>query len=70
MRGGILGCRFVVVTRFMGVFFRDFFVGEEVVVEFCGVFLLKNKGDIEVIRMINFGILKEGGSKNMVIWIE
>uniref|UniRef100_A0A8C4MV14 RNA helicase Mov10l1 n=1 Tax=Equus asinus asinus TaxID=83772 RepID=A0A8C4MV14_EQUAS len=38
--------------------------------ESCGALLLKNKGDIEVTRMTNFGTLKEGGSKNMVIWIE
>ncbi|XP_029420226.1 RNA helicase Mov10l1 isoform X2 [Nannospalax galili] len=32
--------------------------------------LLKNKGDVEVTRMTNFGTLKEGESKTMVIWIE
>lgn len=32
--------------------------------------LLKNKGDVEVTRMTNFGTLKEGESKNMVILIE
>ncbi|XP_023590289.1 RNA helicase Mov10l1 [Trichechus manatus latirostris] len=36
----------------------------------CGTLLLKNKGDVEVTRMTNFGTLKEGGSKNMVVWIE
>uniref|UniRef100_A0A8C4MZY7 RNA helicase Mov10l1 n=1 Tax=Equus asinus asinus TaxID=83772 RepID=A0A8C4MZY7_EQUAS len=54
-RGGTLGCRPAAVTRSMGS---------------CGALLLKNKGDIEVTRMTNFGTLKEGGSKNMVIWIE
>ncbi|XP_054998768.1 RNA helicase Mov10l1 [Sorex araneus] len=38
--------------------------------EICGALLLKNKGDIEVTRTTNFGTLNEGGSKNMVIWIE
>ncbi|KAH0520669.1 putative RNA helicase SDE3 [Microtus ochrogaster] len=35
-----------------------------------GALLLKNKGDIEVTRTTNFGTLKEGESKAMVIWIE
>lgn len=38
--------------------------------EACGAHLLENKGDIEVTKMTNFGMLKEGGSKSMVIWIE
>ncbi|XP_007454145.1 PREDICTED: putative helicase Mov10l1 [Lipotes vexillifer] len=38
--------------------------------EACGALLLKNKGDIEVTRMTNFGTLKEGESKTVVIWIE
>ncbi|OWK03837.1 hypothetical protein Celaphus_00013635 [Cervus elaphus hippelaphus] len=38
--------------------------------EACGALLLKNKGDIEVTRMTDFGTLKEGESKNMVICIE
>ncbi|XP_045671475.1 RNA helicase Mov10l1 [Ursus americanus] len=38
--------------------------------ESCGALLLKNKGDVEVTRMTNFGTLKEGGSRNMVIWME
>ncbi|XP_039091687.1 RNA helicase Mov10l1 isoform X2 [Hyaena hyaena] len=49
---------------------RDSSAFEETADEFCGALLLKNKGDIEVTRMTNFGTLKEGGSKNMVIWIE
>uniref|UniRef100_A0A5F8GIG6 RNA helicase Mov10l1 n=1 Tax=Monodelphis domestica TaxID=13616 RepID=A0A5F8GIG6_MONDO len=36
----------------------------------CGTLLLKNKGGLEVTKMTNFGTLKEGESKNMVIWIE
>ncbi|XP_058529794.1 RNA helicase Mov10l1 isoform X3 [Ochotona princeps] len=32
--------------------------------------LLKNKGGLEVTRMTNFGTLKEGASKSLVIWIE
>ncbi|KAK2500261.1 hypothetical protein MC885_018589 [Smutsia gigantea] len=36
----------------------------------CGALLLKNKGDVEVTRMTDFGTLTEGGSKNMVICIE
>eukprot|EP00069_Balaena_mysticetus_P000571 bmy_14630T0 len=43
---------------------------EETADEACGALLLKNKGDIEVTRMTNFGTLKEGESKNVVIWIE
>ncbi|XP_073937892.1 RNA helicase Mov10l1 [Castor canadensis] len=38
--------------------------------ESYGTLLLKNKGDIEVTRMTNFGTLKEGRSKTVVIWIE
>ncbi|XP_074083326.1 RNA helicase Mov10l1 isoform X1 [Macrotis lagotis] len=38
--------------------------------ETCGTELLKNKGGLEVTKMTNFGTLKEGESKNMVIWIE
>ncbi|XP_062057886.1 RNA helicase Mov10l1 [Lepus europaeus] len=38
--------------------------------ESYGTLLLKNKGDIEVTRMTNFGTLKEGARKAMVIWIE
>ncbi|XP_014648792.1 PREDICTED: putative helicase Mov10l1 [Ceratotherium simum simum] len=49
---------------------RESSAGEEAADECCGALLLKNKGDIEVTRMTNFGTLKEGGSKNMVIWIE
>ncbi|KAF5926053.1 hypothetical protein HPG69_016760, partial [Diceros bicornis minor] len=49
---------------------RESSAGEEAADESCGALLLKNKGDIEVTRMTNFGTLKEGGSKNMVIWIE
>lgn len=70
LRGGTLGCRPAAVTRSMGVFSRDSPAGEEAAAESCGALLLKNKGDIEVTRMTNFGTLKEGGSKNMVIWIE
>ncbi|XP_057598035.1 RNA helicase Mov10l1 isoform X2 [Hippopotamus amphibius kiboko] len=43
---------------------------EEAADEACGALLLKNEGDVEVTRMTNFGTLKEGESKNMVIWIE
>ncbi|KAF6339941.1 Mov10 like RISC complex RNA helicase 1 [Rhinolophus ferrumequinum] len=32
--------------------------------------LLENKGDVEVTRMTDFGMLKEGGRKSMVIWME
>ncbi|XP_034841950.1 RNA helicase Mov10l1-like [Mirounga leonina] len=49
---------------------RDPAACEEAADESCGALLLKNKGDIEVTRMTNFGTLKEGGSKNMVVWIE
>uniref|UniRef100_A0A452UWZ1 RNA helicase Mov10l1 n=1 Tax=Ursus maritimus TaxID=29073 RepID=A0A452UWZ1_URSMA len=49
---------------------RDPAACEEASDESCGALLLKNKGDVEVTRMTNFGTLKEGGSKNMVIWIE
>ncbi|XP_046922135.1 RNA helicase Mov10l1 isoform X1 [Lynx rufus] len=49
---------------------RDSSAFEETADEFCGALLLKNKGDIEVTRLTNFGTLKEGESKNMVIWIE
>ncbi|XP_073738686.1 RNA helicase Mov10l1 isoform X6 [Callorhinus ursinus] len=49
---------------------RDPAAFEEPADESCGALLLKNKGDIEVTRMTNFGTLKEGGSKNMVVWIE
>ncbi|XP_007952952.1 RNA helicase Mov10l1 [Orycteropus afer afer] len=35
-----------------------------------GALLLKNKGDVEVTRMTNFGTLQEGASKDMVVWIE
>uniref|UniRef100_A0A4X2JP62 RNA helicase n=1 Tax=Vombatus ursinus TaxID=29139 RepID=A0A4X2JP62_VOMUR len=38
--------------------------------ESCGTQLLKNKGGLEVTKMTNFGTLKEGESKNMIIWIE
>ncbi|KAM7243560.1 hypothetical protein CapIbe_004168 [Capra ibex] len=38
--------------------------------EACGALLLRNKGDVEVTRMTNFGTLQEGQSKNMVILIE
>ncbi|GAB5574380.1 RNA helicase Mov10l1 isoform X4 [Prionailurus iriomotensis] len=49
---------------------RDSSAFEETADEFCGALLLKNKGDIEVTRLTNFGTLKEGERKNMVIWIE
>ncbi|XP_072452584.1 RNA helicase Mov10l1 isoform X4 [Notamacropus eugenii] len=45
-------------------------ISEVGVDESCGTQLLKNKGDLEVTKMTNFGTLKEGESKNMVIWIE
>ncbi|XP_066109145.1 RNA helicase Mov10l1 [Saccopteryx bilineata] len=38
--------------------------------EACEALLLKNKGNIEVTRITNFGALTEGESKNMVICIE
>ncbi|XP_023983184.1 RNA helicase Mov10l1 [Physeter macrocephalus] len=43
---------------------------EEAADEACGALLLENKGDVEVTRMTNFGTLKEGESKDVVIWIE
>uniref|UniRef100_A0A452RE87 RNA helicase n=1 Tax=Ursus americanus TaxID=9643 RepID=A0A452RE87_URSAM len=49
---------------------RDPAACEEASDESCGALLLKNKGDVEVTRMTNFGTLKEGGSRNMVIWME
>uniref|UniRef100_A0A8C7EKS7 RNA helicase n=1 Tax=Neovison vison TaxID=452646 RepID=A0A8C7EKS7_NEOVI len=49
---------------------RDPAAFEEAADESCGALLLKNKGGIEVTRMTNFGTLKEGESKNLVIWIE
>ncbi|XP_045866606.1 RNA helicase Mov10l1 [Meles meles] len=49
---------------------RDPAAFEEAADESCGAVLLKNKGGIEVTRMTNFGTLKEGESKNLVIWIE
>ncbi|XP_060044802.1 RNA helicase Mov10l1 [Erinaceus europaeus] len=49
---------------------RDDSAVGETIDEAYGALLLKNKGDIEVTRMTNFGTLKEGGSKKMVIWIE
>lgn len=54
----------------LGALCRDPAAFEEAADESCGALLLKNKGDIEVTRMTNFGTLKEGGSKNMVVWIE
>ncbi|XP_061274905.1 RNA helicase Mov10l1 isoform X1 [Bos javanicus] len=48
----------------------DYSPATETAEEVCGALLLKNKGDIEVTRMTNFGTLKEGESKNMVIWVE
>ncbi|XP_023443066.2 RNA helicase Mov10l1 [Dasypus novemcinctus] len=38
--------------------------------EAYGALLLRSKGDIEVTRMTNLGTMKEGESKNVVIWIE
>uniref|UniRef100_A0A8C5K0Y1 RNA helicase Mov10l1 n=1 Tax=Jaculus jaculus TaxID=51337 RepID=A0A8C5K0Y1_JACJA len=38
--------------------------------ELCGTLLLKNKGDVEVTKLTNFGTLKEGESRTMMIWIE
>ncbi|XP_042553856.1 RNA helicase Mov10l1 [Dipodomys spectabilis] len=49
---------------------RDSNTVDEVPEEVYGALLLKNKGDIEVTRMTNFGTLKEGRSKTIVIWIE
>uniref|UniRef100_H0UXJ7 RNA helicase Mov10l1 n=1 Tax=Cavia porcellus TaxID=10141 RepID=H0UXJ7_CAVPO len=49
---------------------RDSATGGEAPREACGTHLLKNKGGVEVTRMTDFGTLKEGGSKTMVIWIE
>ncbi|XP_048209699.1 RNA helicase Mov10l1 isoform X2 [Perognathus longimembris pacificus] len=49
---------------------RDPNTVDEVPEEAYGALLLKNKGDIEVTRMTNFGTLKEGRSKTIVIWIE
>ncbi|XP_006157650.1 RNA helicase Mov10l1 isoform X1 [Tupaia chinensis] len=49
---------------------RDFAATNEAAEEACGAFLLKNKGGLEVTRVANFGTLKEGESKSVVIWIE
>lgn len=38
--------------------------------EACGALLLKDKDDVEVTRMTNFGTLEEGRSRSLVIWIE
>ncbi|XP_006888176.1 PREDICTED: putative helicase Mov10l1 [Elephantulus edwardii] len=35
-----------------------------------GDLLLQNKGDVEVTGLMNFGTLKEGESKNTVVWIK
>ncbi|KAM8978994.1 RNA helicase Mov10l1 isoform X1 [Sarcophilus harrisii] len=45
-------------------------ISEVGVDEMCGAQLLKNKGGLEVTKMTNFGTVKEGESKSMVIWIE
>lgn len=58
------------LTASYGACSRDFSPATETAEEACGALLLKNKGDIEVTRMTNFGTLKEGESKNMVILIE
>lgn len=58
------------LTASYGAFSRDFSPATETAEEACGALLLKNKGDVEVTRMTNFGTLKEGESKNMVILIE
>ncbi|KAG3290683.1 Mov10 RISC complex RNA helicase like 1, transcript variant X2 [Ictidomys tridecemlineatus] len=49
---------------------RDPAAADEASEESWGALLLKNKGNIEVTRMTDFGTLKEGGSKTMVICIE
>ncbi|XP_004642527.1 RNA helicase Mov10l1 [Octodon degus] len=49
---------------------RDSSAAGEASEESCGTRLLKNKGGVEVTKMTDFGTLKEGGSKTMVIWIE
>ncbi|XP_026269374.2 RNA helicase Mov10l1 [Urocitellus parryii] len=49
---------------------RDPAAAGEAPEESWGALLLKNKGNIEVTRMTDFGTLKEGGSKTMVICIE
>ncbi|XP_076709511.2 RNA helicase Mov10l1 isoform X3 [Callospermophilus lateralis] len=49
---------------------RDPTAAGEAPEESWGALLLKNKGNIEVTRMTDFGTLKEGGSKTMVICIE
>ena len=58
------------VMLFFGALCRDPAGIEEAANESYGTLLLKNKGGIEVTRMTNFGTLKEGESKNMMIWIE
>lgn len=32
--------------------------------------LMRDKGELKVSRMTNFGTLKQGESKRMIIWIE
>lgn len=38
--------------------------------EACEALLLKDKGGIEVTTLTNFGTLKEGGSRSLVICLE
>ncbi|XP_053775794.1 RNA helicase Mov10l1 [Desmodus rotundus] len=38
--------------------------------EACEALLLKDKGNIEVTRMTNFGTVKEGGSRSMLLCVE
>ncbi|XP_054426454.1 LOW QUALITY PROTEIN: RNA helicase Mov10l1 [Pteronotus mesoamericanus] len=44
--------------------------GAEAAEEACEALLLQDKGNIEVTRMTNFGTMKEGGSKSLVLCIE
>lgn len=58
------------LTAPCGASSRGFPPAAETAEEDCGALLLRNKGDIEVTRVTNFGTLQEGQSKNMVILIE
>lgn len=49
---------------------RDNTAAAEAPEEVCEALLLKDKGSIEVTRMTNFGTVREGGSKSMVLCIE
>ncbi|NXS31888.1 M10L1 helicase, partial [Pomatostomus ruficeps] len=46
--------------------------GHSVVMQltFHCIYLMRDKGDLKVSRMTNFGTMKQGESKRMIIWIE